>query len=148
MLTGNCATWLTGTAFSAAQFIAAILGQGPQDYTFGYGTLSSNSTAAFVGNANPNGTPVSGLPGDATITVNSNGAFFNSTYQGLNYQVGSGNTQYQGGTLQAQTFILAHELAHEVGATGFLPDNGNDQNQASNNALVQKNCGSQIAGVH
>ncbi len=143
VLNGNCGSWLTGAQFSAAQFINAIEGSGPQDYTFGYGALNVASTAAFVGNDNPDGSPIQGLPSNATITVNSNGAFFSS-----NFQVGSGSTEYAGGTLQAQAFILVHELAHAVGATGFKPDNGSPTNQASNNALVQKNCGSQIAGIH
>jgi RHS repeat-associated protein len=143
VLTGGCASWLTGLDFSASDFISAIMGTGPGSYSFGYGVLNSNTTAAFVGNRNASGTPVAGLPPDSTITVNSNGAFFNSAYT-----VGAlGSTQYLGGTLQAQVFILLHELAHEVGAAGFLPDAGNQANQNSNNALVQKNCGKQIAGV-
>jgi RHS repeat-associated protein len=144
VLTGDCASWLTGQDFSASAFISAIMGGGPGSYSFGYGALNSNTTAAFVGNANANGTPVAGLPPDSTITVNSNGAFFSS-----GYTVGApGSTQYTGGTLQAQLFILVHELAHEVGAAGFLPDAGNQANVNSNNALVQQHCGAQIAGVH
>jgi hypothetical protein len=45
-------------------------------------------------------------------------------------------------------FILVHELAHEVGAAGFLPDAGNQANTVRNNGLVQQHCGTQIAGVH
>ena len=139
----SCSQWLTGQNFSAAQFIQAIMGSGPQDYTFGYGAISPNSTAAFVGNTLP-GTdaPVPGLPIDSSITVNSNGAFFNSAYT-----VGSGKTQYTGGTLQAQAFILLHELAHEVNALGFLPDAGNSKAEATNNQLVQQNCGSEVAAL-
>jgi hypothetical protein len=143
VLTGGCATWLTGPQYSASDFISAIMGSGPGDYTFGYGSLNNNATAAFVGNNNLDGTPIAGLPANATITVNANGAFFNSAYT-----VGSGFVQYTGGSLQAQIFILVHELAHEVGAAGFMPDAGNQSATNSNNALVQKNCGSQIAGVH
>ena len=143
VLTGGCARWLTGQDFSASQLIAAMetaVSGGP---SYGYGVLNNNNTAAFVGTTNTDGTPIAGLPADASITVNTNGAFFNSAYT-----VGSGFIQYTGGTLQAQIFILIHELAHEVGAAGFLPDAGNQANVNSNNALVQKNCGSQIAGVH
>ena len=143
VLTGGCAKWLTGANFSAADFINAIMGSGSNDYTFGYGAVSDNSIAAFVGHHNADGTVVAGLPGNATITVNSNGAFFNSAYS-----VGSGRTQYTGGSLQAQIFILVHELAHEVGAAGFGPDLNNQGAEDTNNALVQKNCGKQIAGVH
>jgi RHS repeat-associated protein len=142
VLTGGCAKWLTGQDFSASQLIAALetaVSGGP---SYGYGAVNSNTLAAFVGNTNPNGTPVTGLPVNASITVNTNGAFFNS-----GYTVGFGNTQYTGGTLQAQIFILVHELAHLVGAAGFLSDAGSQDNVNSNNALVQQNCGKQIAGV-
>lgn len=142
VLTGGCAKWLTGSDFSASQLIPALENAGLGGPTYGYGALNSNTTAAFVGNTNTNGTPIAGLPADASITVNTNGAFFNS-----GFTVGSGNTQYTGGTLQAQIFILVHELAHLVGAAGFQSDAGNSSAVASNNALVQKNCGSQIAGV-
>jgi hypothetical protein len=138
----ECSRWLTGASFSAAQFVNAIMGQSAQDYTFGYGAVSPNSIAAFVGNANPDGTIVQGLPLDSSITVNTNSAFFNSAYS-----VGSGGTQYKGNTLQAQSFILLHELAHEVGAKGFLPDLGSSKNISSNNNLVQTNCGKQVAGL-
>jgi hypothetical protein len=113
-----------------------------QDYTFGYGVIRPSTTAAFVGNANRNGTLVQGLPLNSSITVNASGAFFDSAFS-----VGSGNTQYTGGTVQAQAFILLHELAHEVGAAGFLPDAGIPKNEASNNALVQRNCGKEIAAL-
>jgi len=141
--TGDCGSCLTEKDFSAAQYIKAIIGRGPQEYTFGYGALNSGTTAAFVGNRNPDGTPVGGLPVDSSITVNSNGAFFNSSYQ-----VGGGGASYRGGTLQqAPSFIMAHELAHEVGAAGFLPDAGSSKNEAINNNLIQQHCGKQIAGI-
>jgi hypothetical protein len=143
VLTGGCATWLTNEGVSVSQLINALETSVSGGPSYGYGTLSSNTTAAFVGTMNTDGTPISGLPGDSSITVNSNGACFNS-----GYTVGSGNTQYNGGTLQAQIFILIHELAHLSGAAGFQSDAGNPSAVASNNALVQKNCGSQIAGVH
>ena len=138
----DCSTWLTGADFSGAQFVSAILGSGPSDYTFGYGQLNSSTTAAFTGVLNSDGTQVPGLPIDASITVNSTGAFFNSADS-----VGSGGTWYTGGTLQAQAFILIHEIAHNVGATGFQPDNGNPAAEKSNNLLVQQNCGSAIKGL-
>jgi hypothetical protein len=56
--------------------------------------------------------------------------------------------KYQGGTLQAQAFILVHELAHEVSAAQFLNDYGSEANENSNNLLVQQHCGKQIAKVH
>jgi RHS repeat-associated protein len=138
----SCSSWLSGPPYSAAEFIKAIMGSGPAEYSFGFGAINSNTTAAFVGNANSNGSPVAGLPQNATITVNANGAFFNS-----GYNVTGGTASYKGGTLQAQAFILIHELAHEVNAAGFQPDAGSAAAQASNNNLVQKNCGKQIAAL-
>jgi hypothetical protein len=132
--------WLTGTDFSGAQFVQAIFGSGPSDYTFGYGRLSNSSTAAFVGNANPDGTLVQGLPTSASITVNSNGAFFSSGYT-------VGPQGYTGGTLAAQAFILLHELGHEVGAAGFKPDFGDPSAGKANDALVDQNCGKAIKGI-
>ncbi len=140
----DCTSWLTNISagISAAGFITAIMGSGPNEYTFGYGAINSPSTAAFVGNNNADGSPVSGLPSNATITVNSNGAFFNS-----DFTVTGGGAQYTGGTLAAQVFILLHELAHEVGAPGFQPDNGDQAAETSNNNLVQQHCGSQVSNL-
>ena len=143
----DCSNWLTGKDYSAAQFIGAIMGSSPQDYTFGYGVVNSVATAAFVGNINPNGAPVPGLPGDSSITINQNGAFFNAGFGNLTFSVGSGRTKYAGGTLQAQAFILLHELAHEVGAPGFLPDAGSSKNEEHNNKLVQQHCGRQVQAL-
>lgn len=143
----DCSRWLSSNtnSFTGKAFVQAILGGGPSDYTFGYGQLNSAGTAAFVGNANADGTVVRGLPLDASITVNSNGAFFNSAYS-------VSSQGYTGGTLQAQAFILLHELAHEVGAPGFKSNDAGPTreavvNQASNNALVDKNCGKAVKGL-
>ena len=136
----SCSSWLKGPDFTAAQFVQAILGNGPSDYTFGYGVLSDPDTAAFVGNKNVGGTPVQGLLIDASITINSTGAFFN-----LAYTVGPSG--YKGDSLQAQAFILLHELAHEVGAQGFRPDAGSKEIGKANDKLVDKNCGSEIKGL-
>ena len=138
----ECSRWLTGSDFSGAQFVQAILGSGPDDYTFGDGQLNVGATAAFVGNLNPDGTPVQGLPIDSSITVNTNGAFFSKEYS-----VGG----YVGGSLQAQAFILLHEIAHEVGAEGFQDDAGASlaarQAQNRNNQLVSQNCGKEIKAL-
>jgi hypothetical protein len=144
-LTGDCGSWLTGNDFNASQFISAIMGSGPSDYTFGTANFSgsgSATTAAFVGNANSDGSPVPGLPTNSSITVNNNGAFFNS-----GYSIGGLGVSYVGGTLQAQAFILIHELAHEVGAAGMQPDAGNPSAETNNNNLVQQHCGSQMSGL-
>jgi hypothetical protein len=129
----SCSDWLTGSDFNGAQYVSAILNGG--DYTFGNGVLNDPLTAAFVGNKNPDGTLISGLPIDSSITVNANGAFFNATQT-------IGPKAYTGGTFAAQAFILLHEIAHQVGASGFVSDAGNPAAVKANDALVNKNCGS------
>ncbi len=136
----DCSKWLSGAEFSGAEFVRAILAGGPSDYTFGHGILSSSSTAAFVGNRNPDGTPVQGLPIDSSITVNDNGGFFTP-----GFTIGPRN--YQGGRLQAQASILLHEIAHEVGAAGIKSDAGKPAAGQFNDSLVDKYCGKEIRGL-
>ena len=82
----------------------------------------------------------------SAITVNANGAFFNSfDSSGAQFIVGAAN--YAGGTLQAQAAILIHEPAHVPGAEGFQPDAGNAQAGISNDRLVDQNCGKLIGGL-
>ena len=51
---------------------------------------------------------------------------------------------YTGGTTRAQVFILLHELAHFTNAPGFQSDLGDPVATASNDSLVNKNCGRTI----
>jgi len=143
VVTGDCASWLESQGVSASDLgnlFDALENSSNGGPTVGWGALNYNNIAAFVGGNNPDGSPVPGLPADATITVNSNGAFFSSSLS-----VGSGATQYNGGTLQAQLFILIHELGHLTGV--LQPDTDNSANENSNNSAVQSNCGKQIAGA-
>ena len=85
------------------------------------------------------------------ITVASNGAFFNS---GPSTSVGFGLPKWiTGGSGAAQAEILLHELAHDLGAAGFLDDgplpNGmpNISAQTTNNGLVMQNCGGVVDSV-
>jgi Zn-dependent peptidase ImmA (M78 family) len=45
-----------------------------------------------------------------------------------------------GGTAKAQVFILLHELAHALDATGFLHDNGNPANGKINDQTINSQC--------
>jgi hypothetical protein len=83
------------------------------------------------------------------ITVNANGAFFNS---GPSSSAGYGLPSWiTAGSAGAQAEILLHELAHDLGAAGFQADgplsNGspNADAQTTNNQLVLKNCGDVVA---
>ena len=110
-------------------------GQNLQDYV---SALLANSLLA-VGSFTPNlaaftGTGGTNLaPGTAAIVVNTNGAFFNS---GFVVDLGT----IQGGTTEADVFILLHELGHALGANGFQPDLNNTAAGNSNDKLINKNC--------
>jgi RHS repeat-associated protein len=91
------------------------------------GNFTSN-LAAFTGTGGTNL-----APGDAAIVVNGVGAFFSSAFT-----VGPG--KIQGGTDQADVFILLHELGHALDAAGFKSDFNNSAAGKSNDALIQANC--------
>jgi RHS repeat-associated protein len=71
--------------------------------------------------------------GTAAIVVNNAGAFFNS-----GFTVDGG--QYTGGTVQADVFIMLHELGHLLNANGFQSDYGNSKAGQSNDNLISTNC--------
>ncbi len=77
-------------------------------------------------------------PGTAGLTVNINGAFFNSTAG-----VGVG-ADFHGGTDIAKAFILLHELAHLTGAKGFLDNDKSEDRQRQNNLMILQHCRSTI----
>jgi len=133
----DCANWLEG----GATLIGALV----DNNTFGHGNFNVQSTAAFAGQVNADGTPT-GVPVTAAFTVNDSGAFFNATNnQGNAFQVGA--RHYGGGTLQADASILVHELAHIIGAAGFLPDFNDQHAKNVNDKLVDTNCGGLIGGL-
>jgi RHS repeat-associated protein len=141
----QCATWLQGSgSVNPSALISALI----SGNSFGHGAFSNNTTAAFAGTRNADGSPT-GVPGSAAFAVNDNGAFFNSTINGENVTVGPNH--YTGGSLQAQAAILIHEIAHimnpDGGAPGFQKDFGNDKAGRSNDNLVNKNCGKLIGGL-
>jgi RHS repeat-associated protein len=102
----------------------------------GTGDAGANARMGFFGN---------GLE----MTINSSGAFFDR-----NVSVGNAGRfsaemlGLKGGTPQAQTFILLHELAHYFVVPGFVRNdgNGNPQRQEFNNDLVWEKCEKTIRG--
>jgi RHS repeat-associated protein len=137
----QCANWLQSGMGTGATVIQALI----DNNLYGYGNFNVNTVAAFAGSVNADGSSA-GVPAGTSITVNSNGAFFNATNgSGLTYTVGT--QSYTGGTLQAQATILIHELAHVLGVAGFLSDAGNAANGALNDQAVNKNCGKLIGGL-
>ncbi len=77
------------------------------------------------------------------ITLNRSGAFF-SKNAGVGFadKHASDVAKLQAGQFSAQAFILLHELAHELGAKGFVPE-GQDRDHSltkKNNDLLWDNC--------
>lgn len=134
----DCSQWLGGL-----NVVGSLVGGLIDGNAYGSATLPSNvnTIAAFEGSKNPDGSSV-GVPVTAAFTVNSNGAFFNSGFT-------VGPKQYQGGTVQAQLFVVLHELAHMLqtnglGAPGFQNDFGNAAAGRSNDGLIDNHCGDLI----
>ena len=137
----NCSGWLKG----GADYIAALI----SGNLFGHADFNQNTTAAFVGNNNFDGSSA-GVPVGYTLTVNNNGAFFNGVVLGPSGQVYLlvvGALGYQGGSLAAPATILIHELGHLLDAEGFKSDQKSQSNGAANDKLVDKNCGNLISGL-
>jgi hypothetical protein len=87
-----------------------------------------NNVAAFTGTSGSNI-----QPGVASIVINNNSAFFNTSYT-----VDQG--KIQGGTPKAGAFILLHELGHLLEAKGFQPDLNNSKAGTSNDNLISQHC--------
>ena len=71
--------------------------------------------------------------GTAAIVFNDNGAFSSGSTT-------TGNGTIAGNTKRARVFLMLHELAHSMGAAGFMSDRGNDTAGKLNNDLIFKNC--------
>ena len=125
----QCSGWLSGIGDA----ISGLEGDpaNPDSVAIGHGTYDTG-ISAFTGN-NANQTD---LPAGYAITVNDAGAFFKDSLNGSTFSVGG----YTGGTSQAQTFILLHELAHLLGANGFQSDFGDKRAGNQNDSLVHQNC--------
>ena len=131
----DCSNWLAGS--SAA--INYMLNTPPPGTTLtsavGVGSFSDSTVNAVAGISGTN------LPAGMLITVNTNGAFFNSSVS-VGYDVPAWIT---GGSNAAQALILLHELAHDLNAAGFNQnDAGNATAEGQNNQLVLQNCGNVI----
>jgi len=136
----TCSTWMQGTGTDASLLIQSLL----TSNNFGHGTFNQQDVAAFTYGVNPDNSPV-GIPNNFAITVNDNGAFFNSSFV-----VGIRN--YAGNGIRAQGTILIHELSHLLShanndANLFQDDFGIPKAQKWNNTLVDQNCRTLIEGL-
>ena len=129
----DCAKWLQGSS-GAINYMLDVPGTGATMMAVGVGSFSGNGINAVAGITGTN------LPTGMLITVNLNGAFFNS---GPSTSVGFGVPSWiTAGSYAAQALILLHELAHDLNAAGFNQnDSGNSDAQKANNGLVLQNCG-------
>jgi RHS repeat-associated protein len=128
----DCNSWLAGNNGVINTLEGSISATGTQDQVFaGVANFNTNSVAAVAGEGGTD------MPdGQALLTVNINGAFFNSAYS---VSTASGTT-YTGGSAQAQGMILLHELAHLTGAQGFTSNDNNTTASNANNQLVSQHC--------
>ena len=135
----TCDNWLGGND-NVTNTINTLLGQTNAVTTdsVGVGNFSNPAVNAVFGTAGTN------LPtdGSALLTVNLNGAYFNSQAG-----VGWGVTGINAGSSQAQLFILLHELAHGTNAAGFQSNDSGQAIQTQNNQLLMRNCAGFIKSV-
>jgi hypothetical protein len=68
--------------------------------------------------------------------VNSIGAFFKGSYDGMRLTTDRG--RFTGATKPAQLFILLHETGHLTGA--LVPDRNNQTNVDKNDKTLEKEC--------
>jgi hypothetical protein len=129
----DCNSWLTNNLGS----IQTLLGltAGSSTMYVAVGNFSNNSVDAIAGVA---GTDLA--PSTALLTVNANGAYFNAGYT-------IAGTSYQSSTAMGDVLILLHELAHLTLAAGFVGNDNNTSDAASNNRLVLQHCTKTVQGL-
>ena len=123
----DCSGWLKDSSTSIDYMLNNNL--------VGVGDFSNATANAQAGTTGTN------LPaGSMLITINLQGAFFNSSASpgyGLPSWIKSGSAAEQG-------LLLLHELAHNVGAAGFIEGDQSADDQTKNNQSVLTHCGSII----
>ena len=126
----KCSSFLSGNGTDVQTELSGIL----DNHLYGQteivptknddGTLTMNNAISF-----------GYIPGQA-ITVNTIGAFFNSTYQGL--PLTTDRKRISGGTPAAQGFILLHELGHLTDA--LKPDFNKQTVIDQNDRALEQHC--------
>jgi hypothetical protein len=76
--------------------------------------------------------------------MNTPGAFFNSSYNGMSLTTDRG--KISGGTQQAQVFLDLHELAHSTleSSNAYLHDAHNQNAVNQNDKVLESHCGNTI----
>jgi hypothetical protein len=156
---GSCGGWLAtgdinGTEMTDVLLLKEIF-EGQEKDRFGHGIFSSvplriaafsaqNLISVFVGGRNPDMSAV-GVPVYFAVTFNDYGAFFSPFDRDTGRELREG--PYRGGTSQAQARILIHEMAHLLHVPGFQADALSRIAGASDDRLVEQNCGQLVGGI-
>jgi len=127
-LDADCEKFLNSGGLNVRDYVSDL---------FAYDLVAVGSApSAIAAFTNIGGTDVP--EGYAAMVFNSNSAFFNG---GLSQVFKVNNGKITGGTAKAQTFIILHELAHALSASGFKNDLNNPQAGKENDNAIDKNCG-------
>ena len=129
----ECQKFLSSHNIDAIQMANAIYEYG----SYGQQTMQPETKNGIITMTNA----ISG--GTWAITVNSIGAFFNSSYKGVPNTTDRG--RIQGGTPGAQGFILLHELGHNTNA--LAPDFGSQTTVDANDKALEKNCAKTVSDL-
>ena len=109
-------------------------------------TFVGGNSEAVTGNSTP------GMVSPYEIYINAALGFFNALPPGTSLLIADSSSIQQqinainGGSPEAQAFILLHEVAHLLGMIQPDAGPGNSQNQGSNNNLIWAACSSVIQG--
>ena len=120
----DCCKWLQNNS----SVIKTILGESQEKGYVAVGDFGVSTANAVAG--------VSGTDletGYSLLTVNLQGAFFNSDRS-------TDSGRIAGGSDEAKAFILLHEIAHLTQAAGFQENDSAPAIQLANNDLVHDNC--------
>ncbi|HJX83380.1 MAG TPA: RHS repeat-associated core domain-containing protein, partial [Candidatus Angelobacter sp.] len=79
------------------------------------------------------------------LTVNGLGAFFNKTYGESKLELTTDHGKINGGGIQAQLFIMLHEVAH--GTEVIQPDKGNQPQINANDDTLEKECKDTVKSI-
>jgi hypothetical protein len=129
----NCRRWLqTGSVKSVSDYIQAV-----QPYV-GHGSITSSAPGTYVNAV----TAPEDAPGYA-IVVNDSGAFFRGIVivDGQQQLLTTNNGRINGGSVEAQVFIMLHEFDHSNTVPGFESDAGDLAAGQRNNNRVDSHCG-------
>ena len=137
------------SAFSKSQYGAEFASLN-QFLTAATGLGAVTGSATFVGGDANAITGSNAMMSGDLVMINASGAYFNGLPSGIS--IGPSNNRVfqqqiaaiNGGTPEAQAFILLHELFHVLGL--FQSDAGNQSAQGQNNTLMWFDCGSVIQG--